>query len=170
MDLSIEVADELRADAQMSFDNTNDAVWGLVTNWIESHKDIVQKLWQKKSSYNTDPSEYDIHVVKRHVLPLFLKKFGKKKTGFGESLLRDKMESKILKEMRNYDSHNLERFCKNIIEEVTHGLQQDSGMSDWDAGTKIWEFVNNWVERHPRFMRELWWETHDRPNDNPTKE
>lgn len=77
MDLSIEVANELRADAQMSFDNTNDAVWGLVTDWIESHKDIIQKLWQKKSSYDTDPSEYDIHVVKRHVLPLFLKKFGK---------------------------------------------------------------------------------------------
>jgi hypothetical protein len=77
MDLSIEVANELRADAQMSVDNTNDAVWGLVTNWMKSHKDIIQKLWQKKSSYNTDPSEYDIHVVKKNVLPLFLKKFGK---------------------------------------------------------------------------------------------
>ena len=77
MDLSIEVANELRADAQMSVDNTNDAVWGLVTNWMKSHKDIIQKLWQKKSSYDTDPSEYDIHVVKKNVLPLFLKKFGK---------------------------------------------------------------------------------------------
>lgn len=75
--LGSDVADRLRADAKMSFDNTNDAVWGLVTDWIESHKDIVQKLWQKKSSYDTDPSDYDIHVVKRHVLPLFLKKFGK---------------------------------------------------------------------------------------------
>lgn len=75
--LGSDVADEMRADAQMSFDNTNDAVLGLVTDWIESHKDIVQKLWQKKASYDTDPSDYDIHVVKRHVLPLFLKKFGK---------------------------------------------------------------------------------------------
>ena len=79
-------------------------------------------------------------------------------------------ENKILKEMLNYDSHNLERFSKTIVDEVTDSLQQDSGMNDWDAGTKIWEFVKNWVERHPRFMRELWWETHDRPNDNPTKQ
>lgn len=92
------------------------------------------------------------------------------KTGFAESLLWNDLENKILKEMLNYDSHNLERFSKTIVDEVTDSLQQDSGMNDWDAGTKIWEFVKNWVERHPRFMRELWWETHDRPNDNPTKQ
>ena len=92
------------------------------------------------------------------------------KTGFAESLLWNDLENKILKEMLNYDSHNLERFSKTIVDEVTDSLQKDSGMNDWDAGTKIWEFVKNWVERHPRFMRELWWETHDRPNDNPTKQ
>lgn len=91
-------------------------------------------------------------------------------TGFAESILWDDLETKILKEMLNYDSHNLERFSKTIVDAVTDTLQEDSGMNDWDAGTKIWEFVKNWVERHPRFMRELWWETHDRPNDNPTKE
>lgn len=91
-------------------------------------------------------------------------------TGFAESILWDDLETKILKEMLNYDSHNLERFSKTIVDAVTDTLQEDSGMNDWDAGTKIWEFVKDWVERHPRFMRELWWETHDRPNDNPTKE
>ena len=91
-------------------------------------------------------------------------------TGFAESILWDDLETKILKEMLNYDSHNLERFSKTITDAVTDTLQEDSGMNDWDAGTKIWEFVKNWVERHPRFMRELWWETHDRPNDNPTQQ
>lgn len=76
--LGYEVAESLRRDAEMTSENHNDEVWSLVSNWIESHTDEVKQLWFKKSSYSGDePSEYDIHVVKRKVLPEFLKKFGK---------------------------------------------------------------------------------------------
>ena len=88
------------------------------------------------------------------------------KTGFAESLLWNEMESKILKEMYNYNSNSLDDFCRNIIEEVVYSLQQDTGMSDRD--TKIWQFVNNWVERHPRFMREMWHEKFDSDDYTPT--
>lgn len=76
--LGYEVAERLRQDAGMTPENRNDKVWGLVSDWMEAHRDEVKQLWVKKSSYSeNDPSEYDIHVVKRKVLPDFLKKFGK---------------------------------------------------------------------------------------------
>lgn len=76
--LGYEVAERLRQDAGMTPENHNDEVWSLVSNWIETHNDEVKQLWFKKSSYSGDePSEYDIHVVKRKVLPEFLKNFGK---------------------------------------------------------------------------------------------
>ena len=76
--LGYEVAESLRQDAGMTPENRNDKVWSLVSDWIEAHVDEVKQLWFKKSSYSGDePSEYDIHVVKRKILPEFLKKFGK---------------------------------------------------------------------------------------------
>ena len=76
--LGYEVAESLRQDAGMTPENRNDKIWGLVSDWIEAHTDEVKQLWFKKSPYSGyDPSEYDIHVVKRKILPEFLKKFGK---------------------------------------------------------------------------------------------
>lgn len=76
--LGYEVAERLRQDAGMTPENRNDKVWGLVSDWMEAHSDVVKQLWFKKSSISrNDPSESDILVVKKQVLPEFLKKFGK---------------------------------------------------------------------------------------------
>lgn len=76
--LGYEVAERLRQDAGMTPENRNDKVWGLVSDWMEANSDAVKQLWFKKSPYSGyDPSESDILVVKKQVLPEFLKKFGK---------------------------------------------------------------------------------------------
>jgi hypothetical protein len=76
--LGYEVAERLREDAGMTPENRNDKVWGLVSDWMEAHSDEVKQLWFKKSSISGyDPSESDILIVKKQVLPEFLKKFGK---------------------------------------------------------------------------------------------
>ena len=152
---------------------TDGAVLGTM---LGSNKDMQDDTWQ---ALGKKANEFVTKMSTNTITPKEKKDIGNEvmanikiaqKTGFAECLLWNELETKILKEMLNYDSHNLERFSKTIIDAVTDTLQEDSGMNDWDAGTKIWEFVKNWVERHPRFMRELWWETHDRPNDNPTQQ
>ena len=76
--LGYEVAERLRQDAGMTPENRNDKVWGLVSDWIEAHVNEVKKLWFKKSPYSGyDPSESDILIVKKQILPDFLEKFGK---------------------------------------------------------------------------------------------
>ena len=76
--LGYEVAERLRQDSGITTDNINDEVWGFVLEWLEKHKEVAKTLWTKKSPFSDDePTEYDIHVVKRGILPEFLKKFGK---------------------------------------------------------------------------------------------
>ena len=73
-----EVSEILKQDAGIDSENDNGEVWGLVINWINAHPEEIQKLWWRKSPYSGhEPNEADIYIVKKRVLPLFLKKFGK---------------------------------------------------------------------------------------------
>lgn len=76
--LGCEVAERLRQDAGMTPENRNDKVWGLVSDWMENNTNEVKKLWFKKSSYTGfDPSESDILIIRKQVLPKFLEMFRK---------------------------------------------------------------------------------------------
>lgn len=75
MSLSVAVANSLCNDFILDED-TEGRVLAWVCDWLNQHKELVRRRWQKKSSFSgDDPSEADIFIVKNNMEEDFKRNF-----------------------------------------------------------------------------------------------